>query len=398
MAAFDKLEEVPGDPILDLTLAYKEDVRTSKVNLGVGAYKDSDGHSLVLNCVRNAEQMILEQHLDKEYPPISGLQSFIDASILLVFGKNCDPKRIFGAQTLGGTGALRVAGEFLAKNRICSKIYLSDPTWGNHLSIFHNSGLELDTYNYYDSPQKGVNFQALCDSVQQMPQRSAILLQPCCHNPTGTDLSFQQWEELSRLIKERQLFPFFDLAYQGFDQGLEEDAKVVRMFFEHHPEMIVASSYSKNMGLYGERAGHLAVCCESEKNAHAVGSLVKRLIRSNYSMPPLHTGRIVSTILNTESLRNEWVEELANIRGRINETRRNLVAGLLQKTKSKDYQYLANQRGMFSFSGMSPEQTHQLKSERGIYMLKNGRINIAGLNAHNLDYFIDSILSVHETL
>lgn len=396
MAAFDTLEEAPGDPILDLTLAFKNDERKSKINLGVGAYKDSEGSSLVFNCVRQAEQQILDQRLDKEYPPIQGLQPFIEASIELVFGKDCDTRKIFGAQTLGGTGALRIAGEFLAKKNICSTIFLSDPTWGNHLSIFHNAGLKLDTYNYYDSLHKTVDFQALCNSVQQMPQNSAILLQPCCHNPTGTDLSFPQWEALCLLIKEKQVFPFFDLAYQGFDQGLEEDAKVIRMFAKHHPEMIVASSYSKNMGLYGERIGHLAICTENEKNARAVGSQVKQLIRSNYSMPPLYSGRIVSTILNSESLRNEWIKELANVRERIQEMRKQLVSGLIFKGGGRQFDYLADQTGMFSFSGINPEQACRLKSEQGIYMLKNGRINIAGLNAHNLDYFIDAILSVKE--
>jgi len=397
MAAFDKLEEVPGDPILDLTLAYQNDERTSKVNLGVGAYKDSEGHPLVLNCVRKAEQLIIDQHLNKEYLPIRGLKSYIDASIELVFGKDCDPSRIFGAQTLGGTGALRIAGEFLKRNEICSTIYLSDPTWGNHLSIFRNAGLTIDTYNYYDPLNHGVNFQALRDSVNRIPSGSAILLQPCCHNPTGTDPTFSQWEELCQLIKEKKIIPFLDLAYQGFDKGVEEDAKVVRLFAQNFSEMIVASSYSKNLGLYGERAGHLSIVCENEKSASIVGSQVKRIIRSNYSMPPLHGGRIVSTILNSEPLRNEWEEELGNIRSRIQETRKNLVSGLNARGGNQAYQYLSHQTGMFSFSGMNSDQAHRLKEEKGIYMLKNGRINIAGLNPNNLDYFIDSILSVQET-
>lgn len=396
MTVFDSLEEAPGDPILDLTLAYKQDTRDSKVNLGVGAYKDSEGLPFVLNCVRNAEELIFKQHLNKEYQPISGNREYIDASIALVFGKDFPRERVFGAQTLGGTGALRIGGEFLARHNICSTIYVSDPTWGNHLSIFKNAGLNLDTYNYYDSLHHSVNFTAMCDSIRIMPAGSAILLQPCCHNPTGTDLTHSQWEELCMLVKEQGVFPFFDLAYQGFDKGLEEDTKVIRLFAEHHPNMMVASSYSKNMGLYGERVGHLAILCKDDKTAHNVGSQVKRVIRASYSMPPLHGGRIVAAILTTESLKKEWVEELGNIRGRIQEMRHNLVSGLSSKGQGETFEYLTHQTGMFSFSGMNPDQAHRLKEERGIYMLKNGRINIAGLNSENIEYFVDAILAVHE--
>lgn len=398
MTVFDSLEEAPGDPILDLTLAFKKDARDTKVNLGVGAYQDSEGLPFVLNCVRNAEELIYNRHLDKEYQPIPGNREYIDASIKLVFGHDFPYERVFGTQTIGGTGALRIAGEFLYRQQICSTIYLSDPTWGNHLSIFKNAGLQLDTYNYYDSLHHRVNFPAICESIRQIPKGSAILLQPCCHNPTGTDLSFAQWEELCFLIKEQEVFPFFDLAYQGFDKGLEEDAKVVRFFAQHHPEMIVASSYSKNLGLYGERLGHLAILCKDERAAQIVGSLTKRIIRASYSMPPLYGGRIVAAILTTDSLKKEWEEELANIRGRIQEMRYNLVAGLGAKGQAERFEYLSHQTGMFSFSGMTTDQTHRLKEERGIYMLKNGRINIAGLNSENIDYFIDSILAVQETI
>lgn len=396
MTVFDSLEEAPGDPILDLNIAYKQDTRDSKVNLSVGAYKDSEGLPFVLNCVRNAEKLVFKQHLNKEYPPISGNKEYSEASISLVFGKNFLAERVFGAQTLGGTGALRIGGEFLARNTICSTIYLSDPTWGNHLSIFRNAGLNLDTYNYYDPLNHTVNFKAMCESIRKIPSNSAILLQPCCHNPTGTDLTYSQWEELCFLIKEQKIIPFFDLAYQGFDKGLEEDAKVIRLFAQHHPSILVASSYSKNMGLYGERAGHLAILCKDDKIAHIVGSHVKRIIRASYSMPPLHSGRIVAAILTTDSLKKEWIEELGNIRGRIQEMRRILFAGLSAKGQGETFEYLTHQTGMFSFSGMNPDQTHRLKEKQGIYMLKNGRINIAGLNSENIDYFVDAILAIYE--
>ncbi len=391
---FNSLEQLPNDPILSLTSSFKNDPRLKKINLGVGTYKNSKGLPVVLNCVSQAEKLILEQGLNKEYPAIEGNQDYINATVQLIFGNEFDTDCIFGAQTLGGTGALRIGGEFLTRNKICNTIFISDPTWPNHYSVFRNSGFTIQTYPYYDPFEHRFNFSALYSFIQTMPNGSAILFQPCCHNPTGIDPTLADWERIIILVKEKRLLPFFDLAYQGFDQSLQQDSQVIRLFAKSIPEFLVASSYSKNFGLYGERVGHLAIACRSKKSAEKVGSHIRKIIRGNYSMPPLQGQRIITTVLNSKSLRAEWENELEEIRGRIQRMRKLLIEKLFEKGAGKHFQFLKHQTGMFTFSGLEANQVNKLRNLYGIYMPANGRINVAGLNDNNLDYFIDALLSV----
>ncbi|MFQ5729756.1 MAG: aromatic amino acid transaminase, partial [Waddliaceae bacterium] len=317
----------------------------------------------------------------------------------LIFGEDSEAiasGRIFAAQTLGGTGALRIGGEALVQNQISDTIFLSDPTWPNHKPIFTRAGMKIDTYTYYDARNHSLSFSGICESIKRMQPGHTLLLQPCCHNPTGLAPTFEQWQKLSKLIKQQKIIPFFDMAYQGFDQSLEEDAKVVRFFVEEGHEMLVASSYSKNFGLYGERVGMLSVVTNNQETSNKVGSQIKQVIRGNYSMPPLHGARIVATILQSKELKLEWEHELTNIKERIIEMRKALVSGLQALGADSEYDFLSKQTGMFSYSGLNSDQVHRLQKEYGIYMPKDGRINVAGINAQNLDRIITSILSVQE--
>ena len=392
MSLFDKLELLPGDPILSLSRQFKEDTHKKKANLGVGAYKDSEGRPVVLTAVRKAETMMLEKHLNKEYPPIQGHADFINESLKLIFGEK-EIGNVFGVQTIGGTGALRIGGDFLSQH-ITKKIYLSEPTWPNHKSIFTRAGMEIGWYPYYDATNKRLDFSGMCEAIQKMELNSAILFQGICHNPTGFDPSFEQWKKLSELVKKQHIIPFFDFAYQGFGDDLDEDAKPIRYFVAQGHEMLVAGSYSKNLGLYGERVGTLSVVTQNKNLKDKVGSHIKQIIRGTYSMPPLQGARIVATILQSEELRKEWVHELTTMRERIKVMRCALVAGLLAKGHKDKFSFMNQQRGMFSFSGLNQEQVQRLQKEYNIYMLKNGRINVAGLNRNNMDYVIESIISV----
>lgn len=397
MSIFNSVEMQPDDPILGLGTAFKADQRASKINLGVGAYKNSEGVSQVLSCVRKAENIILEKKLNKDYLPILGNYDYIQESLKLIFGENSPAlvsEVISAAQTIGATGALRVGGDFLFRNQISDTIFLSDPSWQNHKAIFRNAGMKIDIYPYFDLNSYSLNYSGMRESIKKMPPGSVILLQPCCHNPTGLDPSFDQWKELSQIILQQKLIPFFDFAYQGFGQGLAEDAKVVRYFADVGHEMLVASSYSKNFGIYGERVGLLSIVCKDHASAVRTGSQLKQIIRGSYSMPPLQGQRIVTEILQSKELREKWVHELDNMRSRIKEMRKALLSGLQAKAGDSEFKFLEKQTGMFSFSGLNEDQVNHLMQDFGIYMPKNGRINVAGLNTNNMDYFIESFLSV----
>ncbi len=397
MSFFTSIEKAEDDPILSLQGDFLKDSREKKVNLGIGAYKNNDGLPHVLTCVKKAEEIILSQNLNKEYLPMLGNPSYIDEALKLIYGENSQKlleKKIFGSQSIGGTGALNLGADFLVKNGICRTIYLSNPTWPNHHTVFSFAGMKIEQYNYYDEKEKKFNFSAMVDSINSMPESAAILFQPCCHNPTGFDPSFDQWLEISKLVKKRKIIPFFDLAYLGFGDSIIEDAKVIRQFADDGHEMLVAFSFSKNFGLYGERVGLLSFVTEDENRASILASQVKIIIRANYSMPPLQGSRIVSTILQQENLRNEWIEELTGMKNRITDMRNALSKGLNNLTRDKDFNYISKQKGMFSFSGLNSELVASLQSDFGIYMAKNGRLNVAGLNPGNLDYVIESIASV----
>ncbi len=396
MSFFDEMALLPEDPILSLPLAFKADPRPNKVNLGVGSYLDDEGLPYVFPCVRTAEEKLLRAEKDKEYAPIDGSPLFIQACVDLVFGaqkKQQIDGRFFAAQALGGAGALRIGAEVLVQGGF-KEIYVPVPTWANHKAIFTRAGLAVKTYRYYDGEKHQVDFSALCEDVKAMTAGSAILLHVCCHNPSGIDFDGNQWKALSELLKKQRVFPFFDFAYQGFDRGIEEDAFPVRLFVEQGHELLVTSSYSKNFGLYGERVGLLTVVCESSSFVKSIGSQVRQLIRSNYSNPPRHGALIVEAILSSPELKKGWIEDLANMRMRTHEMRHLFALELMSKGDPKRWSFIEKEHGFFSLLGLSDAQVEKLKSEYAIYTAARGRVNVAGLNQHNIDYVIDSILAV----
>lgn len=395
MSFFNIIPQVPEDPIFSLFTAFVADPRAHKVNLGIGAYQTDEGHPLVLTSIQKAEQQLLQQHLDKEYLPIAGDPAFIRCALSLLFGAHSpvlQSKPLFAAQSVGGSGALRILAEFFAKF-VSKTIFISHPTWNNHKQIFERAGLNISSYPYFDQKIKALDHGGMCEAIQNMPPGSIILLHGCCHNPTGMDPTFEQWKILSDLIKKQRIIPLFDLAYQGFGRGIEEDVQAVRYFAEEGHEMGVAYSFSKNFGLYAERVGFLTLICDQAALLPNLSSQIKYLIRSNYSNPPIHGARIVSTILQSPELTVEWKAELNQMRNHIQEMRHTLIEALMANPK-QDFSYLKQQIGLFSFSGLNPEQVQRLRQEKAIYMLSNGRINIAGLNPHNLSYVTEAILSV----
>ncbi len=394
MPKFDSVEMMPVDPILGLIAAFKEDPRKHKVNLGIGVYQDAQGNSQVLQCVRKAEKALFNQQLDKDYLPIQGHPEFVHEVLKLIFGAESpglEKDAIFGAQTLGGTGALRIGGEFLKRTGISDTIYFSNPTWANHSPIFLKSGMQTGTYDYYEPAKHRLSFPAMLNSLETLPTGKTLLLQPCCHNPTGSDPTFEEWKKISEVMKERQLIPFFDLAYLGFASGMEQDAKVIRYFEQEGHEMLLSFSCSKNFGLYGERVGFLAVVAKSKMAAEKVGSQVRQVIRGNYSTPPLHGQRIVTEILKSAELNQLWQGEVEGMRRRM-VAMRSALAEKLEK-----FSFLRDQKGMFSLAGIKPEQVQKLRQDCAIYLPQSGRINVGGLNGSNLDYIVTSMLAAtHE--
>ncbi len=389
---FHHIEEHPVDPILGLTVAFNEDQRAQKVNLGVGAYCTSEGGPFVLECVRNAEKMILEQNLDKEYQPIIGKPDFIQGVASIALGEGFND-RLFGAQTIGGSGALRIGGELL-KAAGAKKIYLPTPTWPNHQGIFSRIGLEVDSYTYYAKSENCLNFPAMCGEIEQMPRGSLILFHTCCHNPTGQDPTIKQWETLSQIVKARGLFPIFDNAYQGFAKDIHKDRFPIELFASQGHELMVAFSFSKNLGLYGERVGALLFLINGEQEVAPPLSQLKTLIRRSYSSPPLHSARIVTTILQSQKLKQQWLDELKDMRMRISKMRSDFATGLNAKGFKQDISFFTEQNGMFSLTGLSEEQVEKLKKNYGVYMPKSGRINFAGLNTQNIELAIDALVAV----
>jgi aspartate/tyrosine/aromatic aminotransferase len=394
MPFFNDLDLLPEDPILSLPIAFAADPRTTKVNLGIGAYRTAEGMPFVLTSVKTAEAQILQKNLNKDYLPIEGDQEFLQRGLQLLLGSHLadiDPTHIFAAQTVGGSGALRIGGEFLAKN-VGYRLFLSQPSWSNHTAIFEKSGLSVGSYPYYDTHTHKIDFDGMCQAIQNMPPGSIILYHASCHNPSGVDPTFAQWEELSALIKKQQVIPFFDVAYQGFGQGIEQDVAAVRQFAKDGHEMLVAYSFAKNFGIYGERAGFLALIATNADATTKIASQIKTLVRGNYSTPPLHGARLIKTILKSDDLTQEWLVELHHMRDRIQEMRTAFTAALLTKGGNEKFAHIQEQKGLFSFCGLSSEQVWQLRQAKGIYMPSNGRINIAGLNMQNISYVVDAIL------
>ncbi|GLP96116.1 amino acid aminotransferase [Paraferrimonas sedimenticola] len=394
---FSAIEQAPADPILGLTEAFKADPRSNKINLGVGIYKNEAGQTPVLDSVKRAETALLEQVTSKSYLGIEGVPAYAKAVQALLFGSESallKDNRVFTAQAPGGTGSLRVAAEFLNKVAGANKIWVSNPTWANHSAIFQAAGLEVASYSYYDKASHGLNFDGMVADLEAAKAGDVLLVHGCCHNPTGIDLNLDQWKAVAELCLAKGLVPLFDFAYQGFAKGIDEDAAGLRLVAEHLPEVMVANSFSKNFGLYNERIGAVSLIASNQEEGARAFSQVKRLIRGIYSNPPAHGALIVSHILNDAELTALWHSEVAEMRDRIQQMRTIFVSKLGEAGIDQDFSFIERQNGMFSFSGLTPEQVAQLKDEHGIYIVGSGRISVAGMTLSNMDNLVAGIKAV----
>ncbi len=387
MTMFEKISAAPADPILGLTDEFKNDPRAEKINLGVGIYKNEAGQTPVLKTVKKAEAVLLDTEKTKSYLTIQGTAEYGLAVQKLLFGNNADvitEKRTQTAQAPGGTGALRVAGEFIKRQLGDVKIWISNPTWANHIGVFTAAGIETAQYSYYNAETKSKDFAAMMADLQQAESGDVVLLHGCCHNPTGIDPTDAEWEELAKLCANKGLLPLFDFAYQGFAKGVEEDASGLRTFAQYCPELLVASSFSKNFGLYNERVGAFTLVAKDPEVSVTAFSQVKAIIRSIYSNPPAHGAAVVTYILNDDALRTEWEQEVQEMRARIQEMRTLFVTTLKEQGVDADFSFIERQNGMFSFSGLSKEQVNRLKDEFAIYIVGSGRISVAGMTKDNM--------------
>ncbi|UYK84870.1 aspartate/tyrosine/aromatic aminotransferase [Xanthomonas sacchari] len=400
MSFFANVEQVPGDPILGLTEAYNADSRPTKVNLGVGIYYDENGRIPLLRAVQQIEQQLAQDARPRGYLPIDGLPAYDLATQKLLFGAESPllaAGRVATSQTVGGSGALRVGADLLKKLLSTSTIAISNPSWENHRAVFGAAGFDVVEYTYFDPASHGLNFDGMLADLRQLAPGSVVLLHACCHNPTGADLSQAQWRTVAELLKERNLFPFVDIAYQGFDKGIDADAYAVRLLAEVGIDnYVVASSYSKSFSLYGERVGALSVVSANAAESKAVQSQVKRIIRTIYSSPSTHGAALVAGVLNSPELRAMWEQELTEMRERIHALR----AGMVQKLAAlgaPEFGFIQQQAGMFSYSGLSKAQVDRLREEFGIYAVGTGRICVAALSQKNLDYVTQAVATVHKS-
>ena len=394
---FSQVVLAPADPILGLTDTFKADPRQDKVNLGVGIYKDEAGQTPVLQSVKKAEALLLEQEKTKNYLGIEGVQTYNRVVQELLFGEGSTlvtSGRAATAQAPGGTGALRIAAEFLLRNTPSRTVWVSNPTWANHQNIFETAGLTVKEYGYYNASAHDIDFDGMMTDLANAQAGDIVLLHGCCHNPTGIDLTLAQWELVANLCADKQLVPLFDFAYQGFGAGIEEDAAGLRLVAAKVPELLVANSFSKNFGLYNERIGAVTVVAQNGDEAVRAFSQVKRTIRANYSNPPAHGALIVSTILSDAALKALWVQELTEMRERIAEMRTLFVQSLKDEGVTQDFSFISRQNGMFSFSGLNKAQVARLKDEFGIYIVGSGRISVAGMTKTNMPVICKAITQV----
>jgi len=394
---FETLDTAPPDAILGLNEAFRNDSNPNKINLTVGVYKDAQGNTPILACVKEAERRLLDEEQSKGYLGIDGSPEYGRQVRELLFTADHEihsNQRAATVQTPGGTGSLRVAADLVRRKFPQSGIWCSKPTWANHPNVFKAAGLEVGNYAYLDAAGTGLDFEAMLASLQQIPTGDVVCLHACCHNPTGVDPTFEQWRQIADVVYERGLLPLIDFAYQGFGDGLNEDATGLREFCRDGSELMIASSFSKNFGLYGERVGALTLVASSSEAAKAALSHAKSCVRANYSNPPKHGAAIVSTILNDGGLYEQWESELAQMRGRIHQMRCLFVETMKAKSPQHDFSFIAAQRGMFSFSGLTPIQVDQLRNEYSIYIVGSGRINVAGMNETNVARLCDAICAV----
>lgn len=395
MSLFDCVNEAPRDPILGLNELFNADPNPAKINLGVGVYYSDDGKVPLLRSVKIAEKKMIDASKPRTYLPIQGTDAYCHAVQQLLFGDDSDLlQKIVTVQTLGGTGGLKVGADFLKRFYPQTTVAISDPSWENHRALFESAGFPVINYAYYDAQTHGVNFDGMLLSLNELPAQSIVVLHACCHNPTGIDLSIDQWKQVIEVCGARHLIPFLDMAYQGFDRGVEMDASVVRLFAHSGLCLLVSNSFSKSFSLYGERVGALSLVTKNKNEATRVLSQVKRVIRTNYSNPPTHGGAIVSTILTSPELRAMWEGELDEMRRRIEFMRRELVSKLSQLSNTLDFSFINHQHGMFSYSGLTAEHAEKLKVEHGVYILPTGRICIAALNTRNIDLVVNAMSDV----
>ncbi|NLY12674.1 MAG: aspartate/tyrosine/aromatic aminotransferase [Gammaproteobacteria bacterium] len=397
MSLFSAVEMAPRDPILGLNEAFNADTRPQKVNLGVGVYYNEAGRIPLLKAVELAEKARAEAHAPRGYLPIEGIGAYDSAVQKLLFGADSDiikSGRIVTSQAIGGTGALKIGADYLKRLLPDAVVAISDPSWQNHRALFEAAGFPVQDYRYYDAAQQGVDLDGMLEDLRQLPRQSIIVLHACCHNPTGVDLNLEQWQAVLAVLKEYEHVPFLDIAYQGFAEGIYEDAAAVRLFADSGMPFFVSSSFSKSFSLYGERVGALSIIADSAEQASRVLSQLKQVIRTNYSNPPTHGASVVGLVLNTPELNQLWQEELGEMRERILLMRKLMVEQLAAKGAKKDFSFVAEQRGMFSYSGLTKEQVDRLRDEFAIYAVSSGRICVAALNLNNIDAVTDAIVQV----
>lgn len=397
MSLFSAVEMAPRDPILGLNEAFNADPRTHKVNLGVGVYFNEEGRIPLLRAVAAAEQARIEAHAPRGYLPIEGIAAYDQAVQKLLFGSDSEllaAGRVVTTQSVGGTGALKTGADFLKRLLPNAMVAISDPSWENHRALFEAAGFPVQNYSYYDAANHGVNRAGMLADLKNLPPRSIVVLHACCHNPTGVDLSLDDWQAVLDVVREREHVPFLDIAYQGFGDGIEQDAAAVRLFADSGLNFLVSSSFSKSFSLYGERVGALSIVTNSKEEAGRVLSQAKRVIRTNYSNPPTHGATVVASVLNSVELRAMWEQELGEMRERIRDMRMAMVEQLAAQGAKRDFSFVARQRGMFSYSGLTAEQVERLKNEFAIYAVGTGRICVAALNRNNLDAVTRAIAQV----
>jgi aromatic-amino-acid transaminase len=394
---FSSVELAPRDPILGLNEAFNADPRPVKVNLGVGVYYNEQGRIPLLECVRAAEQEQVKLASPRGYVQMEGPPAYAAQVQRLLLGTD---SRLFGsgrcvtAEALGGTGALRIGADLVKRLNPRASVWISEPSWENHRALFEAAGFEVHSYPYYDPATHGLDFSRMLAALERAEEGSVVVLHACCHNPTGVDPDAAQWRQIVDCVVRRKLVPFLDIAYQGFGEGLEADAAVVRLVAAAEVDALVASSFSKSFSLYGERVGALTVLTESRDQSERVLSQLKRVIRTNYSNPPTHGAALVTAVLSSPDLRKQWESELAGMRDRIRSMRERLVEGLAQRRVGRDFAFVRRQRGMFSYSGLTAAQVDRLREQHGVYAVSTGRICVAALNSGNIDRVCDAIAAV----
>lgn len=394
---FEVLPYLEPDPILGLSAAYKEDSNAAKIDLGVGVYKDEQGNTPIMTSVAKAQNILLERENTKSYITPQGHQGFIDNMLSLLLGDKSPvlmADRVAGVQAPGGCGALRILAELIARSNEKARVFVSDPTWANHIPLMESAGLQLETYPYFDKEKAGIRFDAMIDTLKEAGKGDIVLLHGCCHNPTGADLTNEQWDAVLELAQERGFTPFIDVAYLGFGDGLDEDAYGIRLLAENLPEVVIAASCSKNFGLYRERVGLAAIITEDAKTRDIVQGQIQSVARGSYSMPPSYGGALVDIILSDTSLKKEWMSEVNSMRNRMQSLRTMLVDKLEENGAQQDFSFLNTQKGMFSFLCITPEQVREMRDKHSVYFVGSSRINVAGINQQNVDTLARALVSV----